>query len=82
MMTCDEFTSLITDYLDGRVPHGDRIGMWIHKLMCVRCRNYYRQFEELIAFMRAHGKAPEQPLPEPQRNELIERFKCSCQEPH
>ena len=88
MMSCDEFTSLVTEYLDGRVPHGKKIGMWMHRLMCVRCRNYLRQMQEILDFVGTYDEAPEAPLDQGTRRELLDRFKerhgpgCGCDHDH
>lgn len=75
MMSCEEFTSLVTDYLDGRVPHGKKIGMWMHRMMCVRCRNYLRQIRELVTFIETHDEAPVIPVDDAIRSELLDRFR-------
>ena len=75
MMSCEEFTSHISDFLDGRLPSGKKMGMWLHRLLCVRCRNYLRQTRELVTFIGAHGRAPKIPLDDKVRSELVERFR-------
>lgn len=74
MMDCDEFTSLVTDYLDGRVPQGKRMGMWMHRMMCVRCRGYFRQIKEVVSFVTTYDEAPARPLDERDRQKLIDKF--------
>ena len=75
MMSCEEFTSLVTDFLDGRVPHGKKLGMLIHRLMCVRCRNYLRQIRELVVFVGTHDEPPSIDLGDEARSELLRRFR-------
>lgn len=81
MITCDEFTSMITEYLDGRVPKGRAMGMWMHRMMCRRCRGYFRQINELIAFTGAHGDAPRMELDEEQKARLFKAFREHFDDP-
>lgn len=74
MITCEEFTDQISDYLDGRVPFGDRIGLCMHRLMCVRCRNLYRQLREIVDFTQAHGDPPAITPTKRQKEDLLSRY--------
>ncbi len=75
MISCEEFTDNVSDYLDDRVPFGERIGLCMHRLMCVRCRNYYRQLKELVEFVEEHADPPDV-APSPDcRQELLEEFR-------
>ncbi len=51
MITCEHMTNRITDYLEGTVPRGERIGMWLHLLLCHHCRRYVRQMRRVIDMM-------------------------------
>jgi hypothetical protein len=76
MMNCREFTDRVTDYLDGRIPYGARIGMWLHAALCVHCRNYLSQMRHTVEWLgevgeheHHHGGASSDV-----REELLERF--------
>ena len=76
MITCEEFTDHVSDYLDGRVPFGDRIGICMHRLMCVRCRNFYRQLKEIVEFVEEHGAPQEHTRPSPgMRDDLLSQYR-------
>lgn len=75
MITCEEFTDNVSDYLDDRVPFGDRIGLCMHRLLCVRCRNYYRQLKEVVEFVEEYADPPEVRPDEQQREALMDRFR-------
>ena len=75
MMSCEEFTASVTDFLDGRVPFGKQMGMWMHRLMCVRCRNYLRQMQEVLDFIATHDEAPQEGIDEDTRRDLVDKFR-------
>ena len=76
-MTCEEFAARVTDYLDGSVPFGERIGMWFHKLICHHCRRYLEQMRETVDLMdeldetEPPGEAPGDDL----KRDLVEKFR-------
>lgn len=75
MITCEEFTDRVSDYLDDRVPFGERIGLCMHRLLCVRCRNFYRQLKEIVEFVEQHDDPSEHTPPEPMRRDLLDEFR-------
>lgn len=76
MISCEEFTDRVSDYLDNRVPFGDRIGICMHRLMCVRCRNFYRQLKEIVEFVEVHGDPPDHTSPPPDmRDDLLSQYR-------
>lgn len=79
MVTCEEFTDRVSDYLDDRVPFGERIGLCMHRLLCVRCRNYYRQLQEIVEFVEEYGDPPESTPPPKLRRELLDRYREKTQ---
>jgi len=75
VITCDKFVARISDYLDDRVPMGERIGLCMHRLLCIRCRNFYRQLKEIVAFVEEFGNAPKIKPSEAERQQLVEHFR-------
>ena len=75
MITCEEFTDQVSDYLDNRIPFGERIGVCMHRLMCVRCRNFYRQLKEIVEFVEDYGEAAEKKPSSDQQQELLTQFR-------
>lgn len=49
MLTCQQMTELVTDYLEDRMPLGRRWSFRIHLMMCSRCRTYIAQMRKTIA---------------------------------
>jgi len=72
MLTCEQVTALITDYLEGRLPFGKRLMFQLHIGMCRHCRRYLRQMRLTI---RTVGKLPTEPPSDEVKRELLERFK-------
>ncbi|MBI4613732.1 MAG: zf-HC2 domain-containing protein [Planctomycetes bacterium] len=72
MLTCQELTELVTDWLEGRLPFRTRVSVQIHLGMCWRCRAYLRQIKMTI---RTLGKLPDEPMPQDIREELLARFR-------
>jgi anti-sigma factor ChrR (cupin superfamily) len=75
MITCEEFTDRITAYLEGSVPMGERMGLWMHALLCKHCRRYLRQFEAVIELVGELDRAQPAELDEATRQRLLELFR-------
>lgn len=72
MLTCQQITELVTDYVEGRMSFGDRMRFQMHVGMCKHCRAYLRQMKATVA---ALGKLPEDTeMPDEVRDELTKRF--------
>jgi anti-sigma factor RsiW len=72
MLTCQQLTELVTDYLEGRLSLLERVSFQIHIGMCRGCRAYLRQMKMTV---RTLGKVPRDPIPEAVRDELLARFR-------
>jgi anti-sigma factor RsiW len=71
-MTCKELVEVITDYLEGRLPAGDRERFEAHVEECLYCANYLDQMRETIATLgtlRTEALSPET------RDGLVEAFR-------
>ncbi len=71
MLTCRDLTEQCTDYLEGRLPFGQRLGFQLHLAMCRHCRAYLRQ---LRATIHALGRLPTEAMPAELQKELHARF--------
>ena len=71
MLTCQQMTSLITDYLEGRMPFMDRARFQVHIGMCKDCRRYLHQMKLSVAVLG--GMSPE-PVPDAVMDSLLARF--------
>ena len=72
MLSCQEMTRLVTDYVERRLTFLDRIRFQLHLGMCGHCRQYLRQMRIAAAMM---GRAPPEPVPEATMQELLARFR-------
>lgn len=71
MLTCQQMTALITDYLEGRMRLIDRARFQLHIGMCRHCRRYLRQMKLSVAVL---GDMPPEPVPDEVMASLLERF--------
>ncbi|MGE0397041.1 MAG: anti-sigma factor [Kofleriaceae bacterium] len=71
MLSCQQLTEIVTDYLEGRMSLGDRLRFQMHLGMCKHCRAYLRQMKLTI---EAVGKLPAEPIPDEVRDALLARF--------
>ena len=73
MLTCKELVALITEYLEGSLSLTERLAFQLHLGMCRNCRAYLRQMKGTVGVLRQ--LPPEEALPPPVREELLERFR-------
>lgn len=72
MLTCKEITTLVTDYLEGRMGLADRMRFQMHVGMCKHCRAYLKQMKATVA---ALGQMPDDAeMPAEVSDELRKRF--------
>ena len=71
MLTCQQMTTLITDFLEGRLPFMDRARFQLHIGMCKNCRRYLRQMKLSVAVL---GGMPPEPVPEEVMESLLAHF--------
>lgn len=61
-MTCRQLVELVTEYLEGALPEGDRARIDQHLTKCDGCRAYLEQMRQTIALtgrLREDDLAPE-----------------------
>lgn len=71
-MTCKELVELVTEYLEGAMPEGDRARFDAHLEGCPFCRTYLDQMRQTI---RTLGELPEESIAPEALDELVARFK-------
>lgn len=49
MYQCKDIAEEVTNYIDGGLPLGKRIGLFYHLLICSCCRNYLQQIRSTIS---------------------------------
>jgi predicted anti-sigma-YlaC factor YlaD len=74
MMTCQELTELVTDYVEGKLALAARMRFQLHLGLCTNCRAFLRQLE---ALHRELGRLPAEPpaMPADVKAELLARFR-------
>ncbi len=70
--TCREIVELVTDYLEGRLPVGERTLFEQHLVYCDWCRVYLEQMRQTIEMA---GKVSEESLSPRTREELVHLFR-------
>ena len=71
MLTCQQITELVTEFLEGKLSFADRMRFQMHVGMCKHCRLYLGQMKQTIATV---GALPSEPMPEDVQAELMRRF--------
>ena len=71
-MTCKELVELVTDYLEGALPAGDRARFDEHLVGCPFCTIY---LEQMRATISAAGTLPEESISPEAMAELLARFR-------
>jgi len=72
MLTCQELTELVTDYLEGHMSLWDRMRFRLHIGMCRPCRTFLHDQKLAIKTL---GKMPADPIPPDVRDELLHKFR-------
>ena len=71
-LTCQGFTELITDYLEGALPDGLAASCAVHVSNCPHCTAYLEQMRQTI---RVLGAIIDETVSVEARRQLIARFK-------
>lgn len=71
MLTCHQIATLVTDYLEGRMPFIERVWFRLHTGGCEPCRKYLRQMELSVAVL---GEMPAELVPGDVMDSLLARF--------
>jgi predicted anti-sigma-YlaC factor YlaD len=71
-LTCRELVEIVTDYLEGAMPAGERLRFEEHLVICPGCTNYLEQMRQTI---RVVGSLGEENVPVPGRDELLRAFR-------
>jgi predicted anti-sigma-YlaC factor YlaD len=72
MLTCQQLTELVTEYLEGRMSLWRRAQFQMHLGMCRHCRAYLNQMKTTL---RTLGSLPQEQVPPDVKAELLERFR-------
>lgn len=72
MLTCQELTELVTDYLEGHQSLIERLRFEVHLGMCRHCRAYLRQMKHTVHTL---GRLSEDEIPADVSERLMARFR-------
>jgi anti-sigma factor RsiW len=70
-MRCQEFVELVTSYLEGDLPEGDRAEFERHMELCPGCELYLDQFRTTMTLL---GSLPAESISVSARTHLLEAF--------
>lgn len=71
MLTCQQLTELVTEYLEGRMSFWRRAQFQMHLGMCRHCRAYVHQMKTTV---RTLGSLPRTEMPADIKAELMRRL--------
>ena len=71
-LTCRELVELVTDYLEDRLPAGERRRFELHLAACTGCSIYLAQMRALVRSARSLEEAE---LPAAVRDDLLRTFR-------
>jgi anti-sigma factor RsiW len=71
-LVCREFVELVTDYLDGTLPEGERVRFEAHLAECDGCAGYLEDMRRLVGSLH---EVPEPPPDEATREALLNAFR-------
>lgn len=71
MLTCQQLTEIVTEYLEGRMSFWRRAQFQMHLGMCKHCRAYIHQMKTTV---RTLGSLPQEQMPADIKAELLKRF--------
>ena len=71
-MDCDELVEVITEYLEGTLPQGDRVRFEKHLAVCPGCQEYLAQMRLTI---KSLGSLEGGGIPHDTRSALLEAFR-------
>ena len=71
-LPCAEFVELVTEYLEGALPRGDRDRFEHHLRVCVPCEVYMEQIRTVV---RRCGRLREEDLGPRARGVLLDAFR-------
>ena len=71
-LSCQELVELVTDYLEGGLPEGERSRFEAHVGLCDGCNVYLEQMRQTI---RLTGSLPAEALAPDAERDLLEAFR-------
>ncbi|MBI2955705.1 MAG: zf-HC2 domain-containing protein [Acidobacteria bacterium] len=72
-MSCKELVEIITEYLEGTLPPGERVRFEEHLALCEGCQNYLEQMRQTIGTL---GRLSEEAIPANAKEKLLQAFRA------
>lgn len=73
MLTCQEVTEVVTDYLEGRQSLMQRLRFQVHLGMCRHCRAYLKQMKTTVDTI---GRLSSESIPPAMSKQVLDRFRA------
>lgn len=80
MIDCREAAMLSSAELDRPLQRGERLSLWLHRLVCPACRLYKRQLEAMRRVARRFGDTSTEPGAQPPPVRLDEAARARLRE--
>jgi anti-sigma factor RsiW len=75
MHDCRQVSELVSDYVDGHMPVGERLLFRLHLLACPPCRRYVDQLRASRLAARGAARRDVLELPDDVRDAMLEAFR-------
>lgn len=72
MLTCQQVTELVTDYIERRQSLSERVRFELHLGLCRHCRAYLRQMKGTV---EALGSPRKESVPPEMSRQVLDRFR-------
>lgn len=72
VLTCEEMTELVTNYLEEKMSLQDRLDFQKHIGLCRHCREYLHQMKVTVETL---GAMPADPVPAEMMGDLLHKFR-------
>lgn len=72
MISCEDFEDFVLDYLEDRLPSGQRRVFELHLKMCRECREYLAAYRRSVEIGKAVFQDPSAPVPDDVPEDLVE----------
>lgn len=76
MLSCEEASEMIVDYIDGRVSFSMRMELIMHVMVCRHCRRYLKQFKHVISLVEQTPADDATPPNEDVEQDLLSAYRA------
>jgi len=80
--SCKDVTNQSSDYLDRQLSLWQRLGFWVHIMMCVHCKRYLDQLKLTIATLAKLPGSQPPSVDDAKVAEITRNLKDACQHKH